>query len=382
MKQISLLPNGFYDLLPDRAECEAGAIQKLIDVFGRFGYRRIKPPIAEFEDTLLAEGPGAAMARDTFRITDTVTHKMMAVRSDMTPQIARIIATRLHEEPRPVRLCYANDVIRARAGQLRTARQFTQVGCEMAGQIDPSSFSEIIMVALHGLKSVGIANITLDFSLPLIFEVLEQECDEERYEAFEKILKDRDWSALKHSDDPLKKMLLLLMEATGPLQDGLEKLKTAEFSAEIKAQIELLKQVHALIVDALSESGIKDVNISFDPFETKGSGYYRGLAFSLFARDVRGELGRGGHYEVRYGEIDTGMSAAGFTLYMDTVLDGVKPFQKKRLLGVMPGYNWQDVLSNQEEGWTTLFIRKETEAAEQGCEAILINRKIKTIGKG
>ena len=99
----ALLPAGIYDLLPPEAEIEASVIAKLMGTFAAHGYERVKPPLVEFEETLLS-GAGTAMASDTFRTMEPISHRMIGVRADMTPQVARIAATRLSHQPRPLRL--------------------------------------------------------------------------------------------------------------------------------------------------------------------------------------------------------------------------------------------------------------------------------------
>src|SRR4029077_16537862 len=94
----ALLPTGLYDLLPPDAEREADLTARLMAVLAAHGYERVKPPLVEFEDTLLA-GAGAAMASDTFRTMDPTSHRMIGVRADMTPQVPRIAATRLPPPP-------------------------------------------------------------------------------------------------------------------------------------------------------------------------------------------------------------------------------------------------------------------------------------------
>ncbi|HEV7547475.1 MAG TPA: ATP phosphoribosyltransferase regulatory subunit, partial [Reyranella sp.] len=93
-----LLPAGLADLLPPDAAREAGAIGIAIERFAAFGYERVKPPLVEFEESLLG-GPGAALASQTFRLMDPVSQRMMGVRPDMTVQVARIAVTRLKHEP-------------------------------------------------------------------------------------------------------------------------------------------------------------------------------------------------------------------------------------------------------------------------------------------
>ena len=107
-----LLPAGLADLLPPDAAREARAIDVAIERFAAFGYERVKPPLVEFEESLLG-GPGAALASQTFRLMDPVSQRMMGVRPDMTVQVARIAVTRLKHDPRPLRLSYGGKIGRA-----------------------------------------------------------------------------------------------------------------------------------------------------------------------------------------------------------------------------------------------------------------------------
>ena len=88
----ALLPAGLRDLLPPEAETEAASVEAIMDVFASHGYQRVKPPLLEFEDSLLS-GSGAAVADQTFRLMDPESQRMMGVRADTTPQVARIAAT-------------------------------------------------------------------------------------------------------------------------------------------------------------------------------------------------------------------------------------------------------------------------------------------------
>ncbi len=107
----ALLPTGIHDLLPPEAEIEAAVVSQLMATLTAHGYERVKPPLVEFEETLFS-GAGAAMATATFRMMDPISHRMIGVRADMTPQIARIAAIRLANAARPLRLSYAGQVLR------------------------------------------------------------------------------------------------------------------------------------------------------------------------------------------------------------------------------------------------------------------------------
>ena len=150
----ALLPAGLRDLLPPDAETEASSVEALMEVFAAHGYQRVKPPLLEFEDSLLA-GSGAAVAEQTFRLMDPDSQRMMGLRADTTPQVARIATTRLAQAPRPLRLSYAGQCLRVRGSQLAPDRQIAQAGIELIGCDNPAADAEIVLVGAEALAAVG-----------------------------------------------------------------------------------------------------------------------------------------------------------------------------------------------------------------------------------
>ena len=144
----ALLPAGLYDLLPPEAEIEAALAAQLMAVLAAHDYERVKPPLVEFEETLLS-GAGSAMASDTFRTMDPISHRMIGVRADMTPQVARIAATRLSHRPRPLRLSYAGQVLRVKGSQMQPERQVGQAGAELIGAAGPAACREMRTAVVH-----------------------------------------------------------------------------------------------------------------------------------------------------------------------------------------------------------------------------------------
>jgi ATP phosphoribosyltransferase regulatory subunit len=166
-----LLPAGFTDLLPPEAEHEAALVEALMESFARHGYERVKPPLLEFEESLLA-GSGAAVADQTFRLMDPVSQRMMGLRADTTPQVSRIAATRLGAAARPLRLCYAGQVLRVRGSELSPERQLPQAGIELIGGAAPEADAEVALVAAEALVHAGIGDVTLDVTLPRLAHAL------------------------------------------------------------------------------------------------------------------------------------------------------------------------------------------------------------------
>jgi ATP phosphoribosyltransferase regulatory subunit len=166
-EERALLPAGMADWLPPAAEHEAWAVETLIGVFRAWGYERVKPPLMEFEDSLLA-GPGRAVADNTFRLMDPVSQRMMGLRADVTVQVARIATARLGAWPRPLRLAYAGQVMRVRGSQLRPTRQFGQVGAELIGPDTPDADAEAIVLAARAVRRLGVSDLSVDLGLPTL----------------------------------------------------------------------------------------------------------------------------------------------------------------------------------------------------------------------
>jgi ATP phosphoribosyltransferase regulatory subunit len=345
-KNPALLPSGFVDLLPPDAEQEYTAIGKMMAVFASFGYGRVKPPLLEFEESLFAPGPGASMINDTFRVMDPVSHRMMGFRSDITAQIARIASSRLEKEPRPLRVCYANDVLRTKAGQNRIERQFTQVGCEIIGEKNIEADIEACVVAIVGLKEIGVADITIDLAMPHIVGKLLEKLDDEERAVVKSALEHRSLDKLK-SNKSIKNILEKLVQASGPAQNALNSLSALSAFREETAK---LKTISDGIARALNELGFDDVKITIDPVEMRGFKYYSGMGFTLFAKNIAGALGRGGHYDIHFGGKKQSESANGFTLYMDTVRKAMPKIKPKRAENASYSANWKNIRDRQNKG--------------------------------
>jgi len=345
-----LLPSGFVDLLAPEANAEAKAISVLMDEFMSFGYERVKPPLAEFEASLLADGgPGSALAEDTYRVMDPLSHKMMGIRSDITPQIARLASSRLAGEERPLRLCYANDVLRTRSSQQRIERQFCQVGCEIIGEASSEADVEAIVVAVIGLKALGIEDLTLDLCVPRLVDavLMASPFDGDTLYAIKEAADHKDIEAIRKLDQELGHIFAGLLAAAGPAEDGMEQLLDVGLPPEAAAMVVQLNDVCRGVRRALEELGYEDVSLTIDPLEFKGFDYQSGVGFTFFGRDIRGEIGRGGRYDVAAEEPET---AVGFTLYMDTIRRGMPPVERAQMKRVSADTGWDELVTLKKAG--------------------------------
>lgn len=340
----SLLPNGLLDLLPPQAEAEARAIDLFLQSFSAFGYRRVKPPLVEFEESLLGAGPGQSLAPQTFRMMDPVSGRMMGVRADVTAQIARIATSRLGEEARPLRLSYAADILRVNGTQLRPERQFCQAGCELIGVDSIASDVEMPLVALKAMSEAGIKNLSVDLTVPTLITHLYEGTDTNagEREKYNDLIEKRDRDAIAAMDTRLSKLVVSLME-----QADLSKI---DLPHKAKADVEKLLSVAKDLREALDVYGLHDVQITIDPLERRGFEYQTGISFTLFAKGATGELGRGGRYDVDGRGIRAAETATGFTLYMDTIMKVVPQPKAAPLQTVDSNASWKDIKYLQDQG--------------------------------
>ena len=375
----ALLPAGLHDLLPPRAAQESATVSGIMDAFRACGYEQVKPPLVEFESTLVGNGTngGGSLAGQMFRLMDPVSQRMMAVRADITLQVARIAETRLHDAPRPLRLSYAGQILRVRGNQLRPERQFAEVGLELIGAGDVNADVEVVALAAAALVAAGVPRPTVDLNSPaLVASILEQmDLDETTTNDLRAALDRKDEDAtgdilrgngIAFSD--AAKALCALIETVGPADEVIGELQALSLPAGAQAEVERL----AAVVAGLHAS-MPDLLLTLDPVEYRGFEYHTGVSFTLFAEGVRGELGRGGRYITGAGEAATGVS-----LYMDSILRALPAPTPGDRLYLPYGTLFEAGAVLRDAGWITLAgMAPEddilAEAIRLGCSHLLVD---------
>ncbi|WP_373318662.1 ATP phosphoribosyltransferase regulatory subunit [Gluconacetobacter azotocaptans] len=307
----ALLPAGFVDLLPPDAEAEAAGMEALMRVFAAHGYSRVKPPLLEFEDTLLS-GSGAAVAEQAFRLMDPDTRRMMALRPDITPQIARIAATRLADAPRPLRLSYAGLCVLASGGARESDRQISQAGIELIGPDSPEADAEIVALGAEGLAALGVPDVSFDLTMPPLAPALMAEIDyvpDERL-ALMRALDRKDAAAVARLAGGLAPVLTELLHAAGPAERALAVLAGLDLPPSVRVLSDRLAATVAAIT-----ARVPDIRLTVDPIEFRGWQYHTGVCVTVYARGQHQELGRGGRYRSNDDE-----PACGLTLRPEVLL--------------------------------------------------------------
>ncbi len=310
----ALLPAGFRDRLPPDAAHEAASVEAAMRVFASHGYERVAPPLLEFEDGFL-RGSGAALADACFRIMDPDSRRTAVLRADMTPQVARIAATRLAGSPRPLRLCYAGPCVRV--GGSGRAHEVPQMGVELIGADGAAADAEAMLVAVEALTALGIPRLSLDLTLPSLVPAL---LDRGGFAADTRAelahaLDRKDAAAVRTLGGDLSPMLSGLLLAAGLAEPALAALERAALPAECRTMADRLQATVALL-----RAASPDLGLTVDPLEFRGFRYHTGIAVTVFAPGQEAELGRGGRYVSGEGE-----PATGLTLYADAVLRAAPP---------------------------------------------------------
>jgi ATP phosphoribosyltransferase regulatory subunit len=265
----ALLPAGMSDVLAPDAGFEAAILEQLLAWFAGHGYDRVEPPLIEFEEGLLT-GIGAGLTEQTFRMMDPESQRMMGVRADMTPQVARIATARLAQAPRPLRLSYAGQVLRVKGSQLRPERQFTQVGAELIGAAEPAADAEVVVMAAGGLTDLGVQDLSCDLGLPTLVpdfckgSPAGKGGDPDLQTRLRQALDRKDVAAVADLSDELgedtTKPLALMLAAAGPADKTLDALDGLGLKGAAAAGKDLLADVVGRI-----RATRPDLTLTIDP---------------------------------------------------------------------------------------------------------------------
>lgn len=335
-----LLPSGLADVLPPLAAAEFRLVHHFLKTFMAFGYQPVIPPLAEYAASMLA-GQGEATSHHVFKMPDPLAPEMLAVRADMTGQVARIASGALANLPRPLRLCYAGYTLRTAPEALKTRRQHTQVGIERFGDMKSESVAEILAIATHALATNGVDTLTIDLHYPSVLEVLLKRYPETKHAAI------RDAVRLK---DPARLVALEAMDIAemmrhaGPAEAVLARLTASQLPEVARAAADLSALVQALTAAKVTAT------LTIDLLDLAGYGYYSGIGYAMFWNKAGIEVGRGGCYGT-----DGGESAVGFTLYINDVLDQL-PVEAPTPIKTIPhGTSAAEAAALQAQGFVTVF---------------------------
>ncbi|MDC3140595.1 ATP phosphoribosyltransferase regulatory subunit [Alphaproteobacteria bacterium] len=362
--QKGLLPAGLSDILYPNAHIQSKIIENLLDIFSSYGYLRVKPPLVEYEEALLSDGPGKVLKDSTFRVMDPLSQKMLALRADVTAQISRIASTRLSHLSRPLRLSYSGDVLRVKGDSFNMERQKTQVGAELIGPKSEVIDAEIMLVCVKALKSINIDNLTIDINLPFLRKYLLTGISPSLKRTINQYIDIKDKQSLKKLKFENLNIISELMDLVG------DHLNVIKYLQELKSKGILVDIIdHYLTVINIVKKNDKSIKLSIDPLENRAFKYHTGITFTIFSDKLKGELAKGGSYNILTGE-----TATGCTIYTEKVYPNLMLNLDKDLVYI-PYLNMKDADEIIKKGYRVVFgsvsnSEFEKEASEMKCKYI------------
>jgi ATP phosphoribosyltransferase regulatory subunit len=307
--------------LPDEAARKRHVERSLLGVSARWGYREIVTSTFEYADALAA-GTDADVQENMFKLVDRETGRLLALRADITPQIARIVATRLRDEPKPIRLAYVTNVFRYDEPKVSHYREFYQAGVELIGLEKPEAEVEIIAMAIEGLRALGLDRFQLVLGHPDFFRGLCEEAQADPAQARElrAALGRKDASTLERLVGALAaprevREALVALPALFGHEAVLERAAGVARSKRSARALANLTEVYRL----LAIYGLAD-GVLLDLGEVRGFDYYSGTYFEAYVAGFGAAIAAGGRYDHMLARFGYDCPAVGFAFDVGRLL--------------------------------------------------------------
>ena len=325
MKPLNIsLPPGVKDSLPDEASTIENIEKTILSVMEQCGFQRVITPFLEYLD-VLSIGLGADLRDKVFKFIDPATGKIVAIRPDITPQIARVVATRMREYKLPLRICYNEKIFRYQEPRSGRPREIQQIGAELITKKNtPDADAEIITIAINSLKGLGLKDFKIDIGeVGFVKGCIDNlKIDDKERGNIKNAIALKDGSALeailnnlgKKVGDKDKKAINLIPSLFGG-EEILEKALSIAFNRQAKTAVENLSK----ILQILNKKGFKKF-ITFDMAEIRGFDYYTGIIFEGFAQGVGKAIVAGGRYDSLMQKYGYPCAAIGFAFDVENVV--------------------------------------------------------------
>lgn len=314
------IPKGVRVYPPEEAERRRVLEERLFSVFRRWGFREVITPTFEYLE-VFTSGAGDEGDR-IFKFVDRQTGRLLALRYDITPQVARMVATTLRYRPLPLRLAYAANVFRYEEPQAGRQREFVQVGVELIGLDRPEADAEMIAMAVEGLQACGLKSFQInvgqaEFVRGFLDEL--QASPEERKKLT---------SAIRRKDALELELLLSWMEADKEVKEALLQLPSLYGGKEVLDRVAKLalnrRSQEALdnlsqVVEILEAYGLAE-KVILDLGEAYALDYYTGVTFGAFSKGLGYQLSGGGRYDHLISRFGYSCPATGFAFELEKLL--------------------------------------------------------------
>ena len=368
-----VLPDHIADVLPSQARHIEELRRSLLDMARCYGYELVMPPLLEHLESLLT-GTGEALDLQTFKLVDQLSGRMMGLRADTTPQVARIDAHLLNRQG-VARLCYCGPVLHTRPDKPHATREPLQFGAEIYGHKGLEADLEALLLALDCLKVAKVHDLSVDLADACIVNSLLKDAplSAEKLSLVHAALAAKDASELALLTRELpavsRQGLLVLVELYGDAKVLLEAEKHLPLSPIVSQSLSNLKWL---------ASHLNGAKVTFDLADLRGYAYYSGARFAIYAQTASDALARGGRYDEVGAVFGRNRPAVGFSLDVKALIDAV-PAQPLRAAIRAP---WSEAntlrsaiaaLRTQGETVVCVLPGHESEVDEFQCDRELVH---------
>lgn len=325
MRNNTPIPKGVRVFPPREAARRRHVAETLLGVFRRWGFREVMTPTFEYLE-VFSQWAGEEMADRIFKFVDRQTGRLLGLRSDPTPQVARMVATTLRHHPLPLRLCYVVPIFRYEDPQSGRQQELVQVGVELIGLDKPEADAEMIAMAVEGCQEIGLSRFQIDVGqvnyVRGIIEGLRPPAEVRRQLV----------AALRRKDAAGIEILLDGIPGEEGLKEAILALPTLYGRKEILASAERLartpraKEAVANLVEVyavLEHYGLAE-HVIIDLGEAVGFDYHTGVFFGAYARGLGAPLSAGGRYDQLIGQFGYPCPATGFAFDLDRILEALE----------------------------------------------------------
>ena len=321
------LPRGVRDILPEEAEKARYVEDAIISVFEKNNFRRVITPMLEYLDVLLL-GLGAELKDKIFKFVEPASGKIVAIRPDITPQIARLVAARMKDYPLPLKLCYNENLIRYEEPLGGTPVELLQIGAEYIGENSPKADAEVISTAIEALKRVKVRGFKIDIGHIGFFKGLLEDIKVNK--SVEKNIRQavliKDSSSLneilasvKDKKDSDSKGVLAELPSMFGGKEVIDRVKPHVKAESAKKALDDIIKVTTILKKRKLEQ-----YVTIDLGEVRGFDYYTGIIFEGFSKGVGKALLRGGRYDNLLGKYGYPCPATGFAIDIESVVAAIK----------------------------------------------------------
>ncbi|MBV9945302.1 MAG: ATP phosphoribosyltransferase regulatory subunit [Myxococcales bacterium] len=315
------LPAGMRDLLPEEAAARRTMARKLLDQLALYGYALVTPPVFEFAE-VLERGLGTLDPTHVLRFVEPESGEVAALRPDMTPQIARMVATRLRERPSPHRLGYEGTVLRRRTGRARKHRQIPQVGVELAGVAGPEGDLELLSLAADALRAAGLLAFTIDLGDAGVVRALLGDLPADGQARLSEALGRKDEAAIEDAAARTGSRYAEVLRALPGLHGGRDVLASGARRVAATPAAPAAERLLALF-DAAVARGLGP-HLVGDLGEVRGFEYYTGTIFHVYAPGTGDAVVSGGRYDDLLARFGHPLPAAGFAVDLDRLGEALR----------------------------------------------------------